>query len=287
MPSTLTVATYNLWGYNAPSDYLRRRGIVRGAVSGSRAAALGPGSSVWAKRRSYLIDVLQRADPDVIALQENVRRPADGPERSHAHQLGRALGMTVVEGTWNRWEDPVNGRHELGVALLTHLPVDETGEGDLPYRIDEGLGGTPRILKVRLDLDGEPMWVWVTHFPVRVPERNLSCAEAVIDQAGAVTPTIPILLCGDLNTSPETASIRTLTTGRGTAGFTDLWTGVHPDEDGYTMPTPVPEARIDYLMLRDPTAAFSPVSAEILGSSPDGDGFFPSDHCGVRVVLER
>lgn len=253
--------------------------------------------------------VLEQADPDLIALQENARRPG-APERSHAHQLGRALGMSVVEGAFHREMDYQGRSYEAGVALLSHLPIDEVAEADLPYRAEDGIGGSPRLLQARLDLEGSPLHVWVTHLPSKDGSVALECARTIVRLAGAASAE-DLLLCGDLNSEPETDTLRCLAHGspapegpirpmsgdhspdtgcrtpREGSNFIDLWAALHPGDTGWTAWTPDLSARLDYVLLRPSPSGLRAHDAGIIGAEPDAEGFYPSDHCGLRTLLRR
>jgi endonuclease/exonuclease/phosphatase family metal-dependent hydrolase len=282
---SFTVVTYNLWGYHTPAEYLRKRGEVRGAMPDSRAATAGPPDSVWGKRRALLVKTLQEADPDLIAFQENVRRPGT-PERSHAQQLGRSLGMTVVEGAFTPGTDAHGQAYGNGVALLSHLPVEEVKEAPLPYDNSVEIGGTPSVLQVTLDFEGEPLHLWVAHLPAKSEPAREQGAAAIRDYATETQFNAPLILCGDFNSEPETPPHRILC-GSEDAPFTDCWAALHPKDAGWTMFTPAPARRLDYLLLHNPARILSPRDIEVMGNEPDAEGFFPSDHCGVKAVFER
>ena len=282
----LTLVTYNLWGYHTPAEYLKRRGKVRGATPDSPAATLGPTEAVWRKRRARLLSVLEDADQDVIAVQENVRRP-NAPDRSHAQQLGRALGMTVIEGTFYPEIDAQGKPYEMGVALLTHLSVDGEEEADLPYSAESRIGGSPRLLQTLLDLEGEPLHVWVTHFPSKDDDADRACAERIVELASGLPEDEPLLVCGDLNSTPDSAAIRALTGPENPSHFLDLWAAAHPGEEGLTMATPEPDRRLDYVLLRLPAASLRLDRVDIIGDTADEEGWFPSDHCGLRATFHN
>jgi endonuclease/exonuclease/phosphatase family metal-dependent hydrolase len=279
MDPTLTVVTYNLWGFNAPSDYLKRRGSVRGAVPGSKAAHFGPADAVWPRRRARLLRTLEDADPDVIAVQENARRPHD-PQRSHARQLARSLGMSVIEGTFYPGVDTQGQPYEIGLALLSHLPVMEVRETALADDFHLSAGGIPRVLQATLDFEDRPLHVWNVHFPVKEEDLKLTCARKILEGAAKQPSLEPLILCGDLNSQPGAPPLQILTEGR----FLDTWAAVNPEGFGATMPSQEPVSRLDYLLLREGASA-RVETAEVIGDEPDGEGFYGSDHRGVKATL--
>lgn len=285
MKPSFALVTYNLWGYHTPAEYLRKRGELRGAMPDSRAATAGPPDSVWAKRRALLIKTLQEADPDVIAFQENVRRPGS-PERSHAQQLGRSLGMTVVESAFTSDIDAHGQAYENGVALLSHLPVEAVKESPLPYNNAVEIGGTPSVLQATLDFEGGPLHLWVTHLPAKSEPAREQCATAIREYAISDPLTGPLILCGDFNSVPDTPPLGLLC-GSKDAPFMDSWASLYTNDTGWTMATPTPVCRLDYVLLHDPARSLSLREIEVIGNEPDADGFFPSDHCGIKAVFER
>jgi endonuclease/exonuclease/phosphatase family metal-dependent hydrolase len=282
----LTVVTYNIWGYYTPAIFLRMsRGELRGAAPDSRAAVQTSLDAVWAKRRALLIRLLGEADPDVVMLQENVRRPGQ-PERSHARQIGRALGMEVVEGSFYVKTDPQGRDYEIGVALLTHLPVDEAREASYPYDTPSRIGGSPKILQATLDFEERPLQCWTTHFPSQSEAMRIECARALIEELEAADPAIPVLLGGDFNSEPDEEPTRILSDGaEGREAFTDAWAALRPNDPTPTMPTPEPFRRLDHLFLRPGDYALNLKDARIIGDRPDEEGYYASDHCGVRISM--
>jgi endonuclease/exonuclease/phosphatase family metal-dependent hydrolase len=212
MDSPLTIVTYNLWGYGSPAELLKRRGVLRGADPGSKAAHHGPAESVWGKRRACLVRALGAADPDLVAVQENARRPGD-PDRSHARRLARSFGMEAVEGTFYPVTDAEGRPFETGLALLTHCPVEARDELPLPFESPVPLGGIPAVLRVTLDFDDIPLHVWVTHLPGHDRDLQAQCARRIREAAGRIPLSEPLLLCGDLNADPETPAPRLLQAG--------------------------------------------------------------------------
>jgi hypothetical protein len=51
------------------------------------------------------------------------------------------------------------------------------------------------------------------------------------------------------------------------------------------MSTPEPDRRIDYVLLSDPASRLLPQTIERLGFRPDSQGFYPSDHCGLKAAF--
>jgi endonuclease/exonuclease/phosphatase family metal-dependent hydrolase len=64
--------------------------------------------------------------------------------------------------------------------------------------------------------------------------------------------------------------------------FTDAWTQVNPDNEGYTYPSWEPEFRADRILYRE---ALLPIQCDVLGYSQDTDTL-ASDHCCLYIDFE-
>jgi endonuclease/exonuclease/phosphatase family metal-dependent hydrolase len=109
---------------------------------------------------------------------------------------------------------------------------------------------------------------------------KIDCVRKLLEEAAALPPNVPLILCGDLNAPPEAPLLRRLTAG----GFVDALAAANPEANGATMPSQEPEARLDYVLLRE-GCPVGVRSVEVIGDEPDGDGFYGSDHLGVRADL--
>jgi endonuclease/exonuclease/phosphatase family metal-dependent hydrolase len=155
----------------------------------------------------------------------------------------------------------------------------------LPYGNSHEIGGTPSILQAVLDFEGEPLHFWVTHFPAKSEPAREQCAAAIREYVAEADLKEPLLLCGDFNSEPDTAPMRLLA-GTDDAPFVDSWAALHPDDPGPTMYTPEPTRRLDYVLLHDKRLSLSLREIEVIGTAADSDGFFPSDHYGLKATFE-
>ncbi|PBC76945.1 endonuclease/exonuclease/phosphatase family protein [Streptomyces sp. TLI_235] len=227
-----------------------------------------------ARRRPLLLAALERADADVIALQE--AEPA---------LVDLLLREPWLRAGWTVGTDP-RGRDvpDCGLLLLSRLPVLEAGR--------HLLGPHKALAAVVVDTGAGPLTVAVTHLtsdhteggPARRQAELARIAEGLAGTDG------DLVLVGDFND------------GRGgpagpaaVLGLQDAWNVVHgPQNDTPTFdPGANPLAavsslsgrasRLDRVLLRPggPRA----VSAVLLGDRPTADGLHPSDHYGVQVEL--
>jgi endonuclease/exonuclease/phosphatase family metal-dependent hydrolase len=204
--------------------------------------------------------VIESSQSDIIALQEVSRGwLLDGSTDLVAWLAGR-LGMQVVfRGT----ADPVWGN-----ALLTRLPIVESGSGSLP------LAGTrlPRgYLWATLDAGmPKPLTIIATHLHHVETEHGPRLAQVpVLLDLWAGRP-FSILL-GDLNSEPDYEEMRLISD----ASFVDSWAEAGQGR-GLTWPAVDPFERIDWIWHTPDLRAVGAVLTETL----------VSDHLPLLVRLE-
>jgi endonuclease/exonuclease/phosphatase family metal-dependent hydrolase len=206
-----------------------------------------------------LADVIERANPDVVALQE-VRR-------GQARRIARRLGwhhewVFKHNGYWPLW-----WRAE-GLAVLAPSPLDDVwrtclsvGESRRSHRRRVAIAATARR-------NGDALRVFDVHLATGDPQARVA-------QAGRVTARIaeeaaaPVVVAGDLNARDEIELIRAFDP----VGLTDPG-GAH------TSPAVAPVQRIDYVLV--------PASATVVERhTPDGGPHWAalSDHLPTLVEL--
>jgi endonuclease/exonuclease/phosphatase family metal-dependent hydrolase len=259
-PDALTVMTLNLWNTNR-----------------------------WEERRDAVVQWINEVEPDLLALQEVMRTPAD----SQAQWIAERTSMVAVFG-------PAHGGDgsQFGNAVLSTFPVVDSQVSQLT---DAGSGGEPRcLLNVHVDSPGGVISFSSTHLAYRFDEGWVREAQVVqlaelIEVSGASYPPI---LCGDFNARPDAAEVRflkglTSLAGRsfhmfdahevanyGDAGFT--WDNRNP----YAATNHVPDQRIDYVLVgvRGSDGAGRILSTRLVCDEPR-HGAWASDHFGVCTTL--
>ncbi|MFT3697177.1 MAG: endonuclease/exonuclease/phosphatase family protein [Kofleriaceae bacterium] len=150
-----------------------------------------PGAEVLGALR----DDPKLADADVIVLEE-VHRAHLGC--SAACVVGRAFGMYQIYAPGH-----ANGDGDDGVAILSRAPITSSTVIELPgYNVH--LNGGRRIaLEATIDRDGQPITVYAVHLENRltVAQRRVQMLP-VLERAAKQTT--PVIIAGDLNTSPFT-----------------------------------------------------------------------------------
>lgn len=206
-------------------------------------------------------------DADVVLLQEVDRFRARSGFVDEPAWLGERLDMNVVFGR-NVVRLPERRgapRSEYGTAVLTTLPVRRWTNRLLPrYPGQEQRG----LLRVTLDLDGQPFDVFNTHLQHTRGNIRIVQLQAVRRMVGDAP--YPFVLGGDLNATPDSPA---MAVARSFAR--DPWPVVGRG-GGLTVPPRVPRRRIDYVLHSDDLV---PTSAQVFRSAI-------SDHRAVRVTLD-
>lgn len=225
-----------------------------------------------ARRRPLLLEALERADADVIALQE-----------VEAGLLALLLDAPWVRAGYTVGTDPYGKDvDDCGQLLLSRLPVREAAL--------HALGPHKAVTAVVVDTASGPLTVACTHLtsdhsengPARRGAELTRLAEGLAGVDGG------LLLVGDFNDGGP-GPARTL-------GMLDAWTDTHgPDDHSPTFDPGVNPlaavsslsgraSRLDRVLVR-PGDGPRVTGAALLGDSPTPDGLFVSDHYGVAADL--
>lgn len=247
----------NLWNYNEP----------------------------WEPRRELIVELLQREQPDVVALQE---------VRNDFHRNRRRGDQSRQIATLMKWQlvyQPAMvyfplPRVEEGLALLSPHRLTNPIHVQLSRKVLDKQDLHQRIvLGAEVQREEDSLLVFCTHLSLSATARHRTIAEA----AAFVTTTAgkrPALLVGDFNARPDSLPVRFIT-GQAEIGgergdFVDLW-DVAGDGQGNTYPSHEPKIRIDYAFLRAPGRKVNTLVRWIrtVGDEPTDDGLLPSDHLAL------
>ncbi|SDS52047.1 poly(A) polymerase [Actinoplanes derwentensis] len=232
-----------------------------------------------ARRRPLLIAALERADADVIALQEVER-----------DLLERLLAADWVRRNYTLCTDPAGKDvDDSGVLLLSRVPVLEAGRHVLgPFKQVTAITVAGPVAESGPVAVAGPIVVAAVHFTsdhaADGPGRR--AAELADLATGLAGLDVPVVVAGDVNDSGDTPARR--------LGMRDAWLEAHGPDDRTATFDPVRNplaavgsltgraSRLDRVLLRGGDLTVS--SAGLLGDVPDG-GLFVSDHFGVVVDL--
>jgi endonuclease/exonuclease/phosphatase family metal-dependent hydrolase len=231
------------------------------------------------ERLSLIEQRLFELRPDVLALQE-VWCDSDPGQ---AEQLAEMLNLDCVFYSRVRQDG-----YEWGNAVLCRRPIGSPVLIDLPGPAGER--GQRSAILVRANVADRHLVFVVTHLSWRFGEVGVRLAqlEKILNVLSSRTE--PILLCGDLNSTPESEELSRL---RSVGRLRDIWEMVG-NVDSATISrsntnltrSMVPDRRVDYILIRDgEQVSIIPKRAWLFGNDPR-DGLYPSDHFGVAADLE-
>jgi endonuclease/exonuclease/phosphatase family metal-dependent hydrolase len=276
MSKTLRALTLNLWGDNGPLE----------------------------QRLALCIQQLQALSPDVIALQEV--RAVPGKVVNTAEQLASALGMQFVYQKTVEW-----GGGDEGLAILSRLPIRESGHSLLPHPMPED---QRIILWALLDSGVGAVAAATTHLTYRMThgdkrEGQVAALDEVMQAIVARQAERPAatLIMGDFNAGPDADELRfmrglhSLSSRR--TYYQDAWL-VNPqratleDQTGITWARRntythklrflETDRRIDYIFVgaasRDGRGMVQ--DCRVVLDQADSEGAFPSDHFGVYAEVQ-
>ena len=266
MTGRLRVVTFNVLALGSASGK-RRHAVARGVMRGLRA--------------------------DVVALQEVTR----GPEFDQAADL---LGPG-----WSIVDLPGWSAAHVGECLAWRGRVERV------FTLDRSVaGGRARAAAVAVEVASPLGALLVVHhkgtyeLPLEhVREQQAVATARFVEDLVAGRPGSPVVLLGDFNAGPESASLRFLCGRQSLAGmsvsYEDAWEAVHGDAPGHTFSprNPLVRAgemplergrRIDHVLVRSgPHGPLLDVAdCRLVFDEPVG-GVWPSDHFGVLADLRR
>ena len=259
----VTIMGLNIWNYNEP----------------------------WATRRELIAQAIQRADVELVALQEVRYDNSYGEDCRHqaAQILTRLPGYEMIWQPAMRYPSPKADQGLVqweGLAILSRLPIVDRRHIWLSRDREDVRDNHQRIvLGARVITTSGPFWFFTTHLSLSARGRERTIVEVyrfARDTAGQE----PFAITGDFNALPSDPPIRFLLgeeTLEGRSGdWADAWMCRHPTGPGYTNSPWEPNKRIDYVFL--PRAEMVR-EIEIVGDQSDSDGIYPSDHLGLRAEL--
>ena len=247
----------------------------------------------WQARQAGIAAEIARVGADICAFQEVFC--VDGDDQMEL--LKQATGFEGVATEYR------GTRIQFGNALLSRYPLKNVEQIRLPG--EEGSPGHRSALIADIDAPNGPLSVGVTHLEWRY-DASAHRSRQLVPIVAALSARrdegrTPMLL-GDLNAIAESDELRGLTghrplleTGATPLLFIDSWAAVG-DGPGHTwtrdnsnsVDAAFPRRRLDHVLIGwpHPKPSFNPLSAELVGLTPNSDGVHPSDHYGVVVTVD-
>jgi beta-glucosidase len=232
----------------------------------------------WPKRQALIVATLRKLHPDVIALEEVLQHEG---LPNQAETLGAALGYSVHFVS----VDPEGGAKRFGNAILTRHPVLARDAHPLQPLDDYRIAGF-----VRIDLDGRPVNIYVTHLHYTDAGGAIRARQVrdLLEFVAATAGNAPSLIAGDFNAAADTPELELLRV----AGYVDSYGAMHPEatRDPAAHATlnrkyfPDDRRRIDHVFLA--RAAFEPTASRIILDQPDAAGTWASDHYGLLTTTQ-
>jgi len=215
-----------------------------------------------------LADVINKAKPDLVALQEvdvGVKRSG----RVHdVRELSKLTGLAARFGPTQHYEGGL-----FGNAVMTNLPILDVAIHPLPYTesTDERTTYPRGAIAVTMQgPDGKPLRFVSTHFQHNVPADRVAEAKAINKLFAADGDGLRTILAGDMNAVPDAEPVTELL---------KKWTNAIDEAATPTAPATKPRSRIDYVFYRN-AAQFRVVESKVIPES------IASDHRPVLAVLE-
>ncbi|HBJ38709.1 MAG TPA: endonuclease [Planctomycetaceae bacterium] len=210
-----------------------------------------------------IAEVVRSVQPDIVALQEvdqNVKRSRSVDQPA---QLAELTGMRVVFGA----NIPLQGG-QYGNAILSRFPITSYKNHLLP-RIDdsEQRGVIEAIIAGPAPL-GQLVFL-ATHLDYRADERERLASAKMINDLVAKRADAAAILAGDMNATPESETMRQLST---------VWK-ITNDDPQFTIPVSEPTKQIDFI-LSAPPAKWQAIETRVL------DEAVASDHRAIFSILQ-
>lgn len=149
--------------------------------------------------------VINHFDPDLVAVQEvDAHRPRSG----HHDQSQLIADHLRMDHVFHAMFEEQKERY--GIAIFSKHPFTLVKSGFLTLAAPRLFRETRGALWVKLEFAGRPPVHFLnTHFGLGRAERRIQAAELLgPDWLGAIPADEPVILCGDLNSSPRSAACR-------------------------------------------------------------------------------
>lgn len=204
-----------------------------------------------------IANVVRYQNPDVLALQEVDVHTKRSGNIDQAALLAEKTGMHVYFG---KSIDHDGG--DYGVAILSKFPLRNGRTLRLPETSNPAAEDRVVAIADITFRNGKQLAIGSTHLDVSTPanrDEQVAALNVIAD-----TLALPLVLSGDLNTTPSTTAFATLL-GKYLPSCTDC---------GFTIPVTNPKRVIDFVLAAR-RSGWQPVRSEVVNEA------YPSDHLAV------
>lgn len=209
-----------------------------------------------------IASVIRMAQPDLVALQEVDFKTERAHKLDLATELGYRTGMAPLFARAMEYDGG-----EYGEAILSRYTYIKTVNNALPHAPNH----EPRAaLEVIVNIPSGDEIVFIgTHLDhTRDQSDRIAQTKRINDLFSAYT--IPTILAGDLNSTPDSEPMRKLL---------QYWTDASAHDPQPTFPSSNPDRRIDYVLFL-PADRWRVIETRVI------DEKIASDHRPLLVVLE-
>ena len=231
-------------------------------------------------RRGFILDKIEKEQPDVIGFQE-MKHDMNAYMRPHLASLGYTLVGGGRGSDWQGEHNPVAFRTDAYELLA----LDTSWLSDTPFVPGsryEKQSSCPRIithLTLRPTGEGEPFHVYNTHLDHERAEARVRGAKRVMEKIASDADAwpFPVVLCGDFNAYPDAEETQVFRSHP--FGLTELTRGIGTTWHNWGRGS---DPQIDYIFVK----GF--VSREPARKWTDElNGVYLSDHYPISVEIER
>lgn len=248
----LKVATYNIaagTGTDGQFDLERTATAIK--ASGADIVGLQEVDVHWGSRSDFIDEVNLLAE---MLDMEAYFAPIYDMDPAQPDQLRRQFGVAVL----SKFPIVKGVNHEI-----TRLSTQDPDPEPKP---------SPGFLEALIDVNGTPVWFYVTHLDYRsdptVREMQVEDMQRVMSISNNT------ILVGDMNARPDAGELEPLF-----EKFTDAWAAAGTG-DGYTFPADSPDRRIDYIL----TSPEIDIQSAAVLPSPASDHFLVTSTISLSPV---
>ncbi|HEY8401555.1 MAG TPA: endonuclease/exonuclease/phosphatase family protein [Cytophagaceae bacterium] len=228
----------------------------------------------WPDRRHLILQAINEANPDIIALQAVAKDPNIENGRNQATQLYEELFNTYSHLYYEPSQADAGDKQE-GAAILSKIRFSDYQSMRLSFINTEDKSRRV-LLAARFHLKEGDFYLFNGHFSWVYDQAQVNIKEALpyLNDVNGFA-----LLIGDLNHTPDSNLFDPFKV----LGWVDVWDKVHSGKGGYTFESDNPTKRIDYAwanpVLKDKIVGIETIQKE-------NNNIRMSDHLAILVTLD-